>query len=179
MTDTNFTDRVIDIHESINTQVYGPLESETPGCAESWETAKLIADLQLRMEELETPAGLKNSTVPRKCRQRLMRDGKPYSKSGCEACGDMSPDWRLCEALLSHESNSPSERAADSSLISWLQEEVEVSSQAAAAFTTLPSEDYYRTVVRGIARWLRKESEGHLGSGSYWAKRLEEESERL
>lgn len=167
MTDTNFTNRAKALNELINTSVYGPLGSETPDCAESWETARLIADLQLRMEELEAPASLRRPTVPKKCRQRLIRDGKPHPKSGCEACGDMSPDWRLCEALLNHKNNSPSERVVDSSLISWLQEEVEY----------LP-QDYYRTAVRGIAKWLQKESEGHLGSGSYWAKRLEEESER-
>ena len=40
---------------------------------------------------------------PANCRQRLQREGKPYPKSGCEACGDMSPLWRQCNAAIAAE----------------------------------------------------------------------------
>ena len=35
-----------------------------------------------------------------------------------------------------------------------------------------------RAAIREVADWMRKESEGHLGSGLYWAKRLEQEAKR-
>lgn len=37
---------------------------------------------------------------PPKCRQRLAANGKPYPRSSCEACGQFSPKWRECDALL-------------------------------------------------------------------------------
>lgn len=35
-----------------------------------------------------------------------------------------------------------------------------------------------RAAIREVAAWLRKESEGYLGSGLHWAKRLEQEAKR-
>lgn len=39
---------------------------------------------------------------PANCRQRLIAEGKPYPKSGCEACGihALSPGVRECDAAL-------------------------------------------------------------------------------
>jgi hypothetical protein len=45
-------------------------------------------------------AGAPFPVTPPNCRQRLLRDGKPYPKSGCEACGSLSPMWRQCNAAL-------------------------------------------------------------------------------
>lgn len=38
--------------------------------------------------------------VPAKCRERLHREGKPYPRSGCEACGKFAPRWQECEVLI-------------------------------------------------------------------------------
>ena len=38
--------------------------------------------------------------LPRTCRQRLMAEGKQYPRSGCWACGDMSPKWRECDQAI-------------------------------------------------------------------------------
>ena len=38
--------------------------------------------------------------VPVECRQRLAKEGKPYPKSSCAACGQFSPKWKECDALL-------------------------------------------------------------------------------
>lgn len=38
---------------------------------------------------------------PENCRQRLMREGKPYPRSSCQACGKFSPRWKECDAALS------------------------------------------------------------------------------
>jgi hypothetical protein len=45
-------------------------------------------------------AGAPFPVTPPNCRQRLLRDGKPYPKSSCEACGSLSPMWRQCNAAL-------------------------------------------------------------------------------
>jgi hypothetical protein len=37
---------------------------------------------------------------PANCRQRLVREGKPYPRSSCTTCGKFSPKWRECDALL-------------------------------------------------------------------------------
>ena len=35
-----------------------------------------------------------------------------------------------------------------------------------------------RAAIREVAAWLRVESEGHLGSGLHWSRRLEQEADR-
>lgn len=35
-----------------------------------------------------------------------------------------------------------------------------------------------RAAIREVAAWLKSESEGHLGSGLHWSKRLEQEADR-
>lgn len=35
-----------------------------------------------------------------------------------------------------------------------------------------------RAAIREVAAWLSRQSEGHLGSGAHWAKRLQREAER-
>jgi len=37
---------------------------------------------------------------PVNCRQRMAAEGKPYPRSSCEVCGQFSPKWRECDALL-------------------------------------------------------------------------------
>lgn len=39
--------------------------------------------------------------VPAQCRQRLAAEGKPYPRSSCQVCGQLSPKWRECDAALS------------------------------------------------------------------------------
>lgn len=38
--------------------------------------------------------------------------------------------------------------------------------------------DDARAAIREVAAWLSRQSEGHLGSGAHWAKRLQREAER-
>ena len=38
--------------------------------------------------------------VPDNCRQRMAREGKPYPRSSCEVCGQFSPKWKECDAML-------------------------------------------------------------------------------
>jgi len=35
-----------------------------------------------------------------------------------------------------------------------------------------------RAAIREVAAWLSRESEGHLGNGTHWARRLQQEAER-
>lgn len=44
-------DRAHVLHDAISVAVYGPADPEN--CASSWEAAKLIASLELRVAELE------------------------------------------------------------------------------------------------------------------------------
>lgn len=45
--------------------------------------------------------------VPVNCRQRLAAEGKPYPRSSCAACGQMSPNWRECDSMLSRPTPQP------------------------------------------------------------------------
>ncbi|WP_268797557.1 hypothetical protein [Pseudomonas huanghezhanensis] len=40
------------------------------------------------------------SLPPDNCRQQLAADGKAYPKSNCAVCGQFSPRWKECDALL-------------------------------------------------------------------------------
>lgn len=46
-------------------------------------------------------------SVPIGCRQRAMREGKPYMRSSCAVCGKFSPRWRECDAALGFAPASP------------------------------------------------------------------------
>jgi hypothetical protein len=62
MTDQN---EAREINAEIELSVYGPLGSEQPTAASSWETAKLLADAFKRIEQLENQiASLKNLEPP-------------------------------------------------------------------------------------------------------------------
>lgn len=62
MTDLN---KARELNAEIELSVYGPLGSEQPTAASSWETAKLLADAFKRIEQLETQiASLKNLKPP-------------------------------------------------------------------------------------------------------------------
>jgi len=37
------------------------------------------------------------------CRQRLQAEGKAYPKSTCQSCGNLSPNWKQCDAALAAE----------------------------------------------------------------------------
>lgn len=41
------------------------------------------------------------------CRQRLMREGKPYPRSGCVVCGKWAPKSEHCDSLLDAEKTAP------------------------------------------------------------------------
>jgi hypothetical protein len=41
-----------------------------------------------------------NKAPPSNCRQQLAADGKPYPRSSCAVCGQFSPRWKECDALL-------------------------------------------------------------------------------
>jgi len=47
-----------------------------------------------------TPLVVGWSTPPENCRQRLLREGKPYPRSSCGACGQFSPLHKECDVLL-------------------------------------------------------------------------------
>jgi len=55
---------------------------------------------------------------PANCSHRLRRNGMPYPKSGCDACGHMSPKWRQCEAALARSATiEPPPIASDQDLM--------------------------------------------------------------
>lgn len=58
-----------------------------------------MADPVLTTYEREK-AGQAELGVPENCRQRLMRDGKPYARSSCFACGSLAPRWKACDKAL-------------------------------------------------------------------------------
>jgi hypothetical protein len=64
------------------------------------ERQQSIAD-KVMVEDREILAEL--GDVPANCRERLQREGKPYPKSSCAACGKFAPNWRDCDALLAAE----------------------------------------------------------------------------
>jgi hypothetical protein len=64
----------------------------------------VILELRDRLAAIEqrnqTP---QDFTPPLNCSQRLQKEGKPYPKSDCNVCGQMSPMWRQCAAALDRE----------------------------------------------------------------------------
>ncbi|PUA43488.1 hypothetical protein C5U62_22955 [Pseudomonas protegens] len=48
----------------------------------------------------EQPAPVAVALPEPSCRQRLAAEGKPYPRSGCAVCGQLSPKWRECDALI-------------------------------------------------------------------------------
>jgi hypothetical protein len=85
---------------------------------------------------------------PVNCRQRLQREGKPYPKSGCESCGDMSPLWRQCNASLEIEAARP---APASSLVERVADAIVTKATSAGIVDDRPA----RAAIREVAAWLR------------------------
>lgn len=52
------------------------------------------------------PAGI-SKQLPENCRQRLAAEGKSYAKSNCAVCGQFSPRWKECDAVLADAPVSP------------------------------------------------------------------------
>jgi hypothetical protein len=48
----------------------------------------------------DEPPTAKPAAVPDTCRQKLKKEGKPYPRSSCNFCGQLSPRWRDCDAML-------------------------------------------------------------------------------
>lgn len=64
---------------------------------EALESAR--AALQAKPDHIPEPRDMV-SQPPGNCRQRLVRDGLPHPRSGCDACGKFSPMWRDCDQAL-------------------------------------------------------------------------------
>jgi hypothetical protein len=47
----------------------------------------------------DEPSGI-SQHLPEDCRQRLAAEGKSYAKSNCAVCGQFSPRWKECDAVL-------------------------------------------------------------------------------
>jgi hypothetical protein len=47
----------------------------------------------------DEPSGI-SQHLPENCRQRLAAEGKSYAKSNCAVCGQFSPRWKECDAVL-------------------------------------------------------------------------------
>jgi hypothetical protein len=77
------------------------------GDAKGDEYRDLLKRIDAKLAELRNPEQ-RATPLPRTCRQRLMAEGKPYPKSGCWACGDMSPKWRECDQALAELSKGES-----------------------------------------------------------------------
>jgi hypothetical protein len=75
-------------------------DSKTIIFPEVQDLAALVIELQSRIKALELAQRIAEFEPPTNCRQRLQRNGMPYPKSGCDACGSMSPKWRQCDAAL-------------------------------------------------------------------------------
>jgi len=113
---------------------------------------------------------------PTNCSQRLQREGKPYPKSDCEACGTMSPMWRQCDVSLALEAVNSKPTPNPSQIRSSL-----VARVADAIYRNGTGDGFReeaRAAIREVAAWLRVESEGHLGSGLHLSRRLEQEADR-
>jgi hypothetical protein len=82
---------------------------------------------------------------PTNCRQRLQRIGMPYPKSGCDACGDMSPKWRECDAAL------------DRLIIAEARPVGLVEQLAALITSATTSRGAAQDVLRKVAAWLKEQ----------------------
>jgi len=87
-------------------QVVAPITNQTgPGVGvalylDPSEEQHGVTSDRLIARDTPAPGSVPFSVAPPNCRERLLRDGKPYPKSSCEACGSLSPMWRQCNAAL-------------------------------------------------------------------------------
>jgi hypothetical protein len=85
-------------------QVVAPITNQAgPGVAlylDPSERQHVVTSDRLIARDTPAPGNVPFPVAPPNCRQRLLRDGKPYPKSSCEACGSLSPMWRQCNAAL-------------------------------------------------------------------------------
>lgn len=103
---------------------------------------------------------------PANCRQRLQRNGVPYPKSGCNACGMMSPKWRECDAALDRLAATESSPAGGG-----LVEEVRRVRTRARQVGL----DEDRAAISAVAAWLKEQERRGLVD---LPEALEEEANR-
>jgi hypothetical protein len=65
---------------------------------------------------LEAALSVQPAGVPENCRQRLLKEGKPYSRSSCDACGKWAPRWKECDGALAAQ---PAERRGEAKPVAW------------------------------------------------------------
>lgn len=94
---------------------------------------------------------------PANCRQRLQREGKPYPKTSCEACGPMSPLWLKCDADLEVEAARPVAPPAAPAPAGVLVQELAflIAGFASTARVGDCAEPTAREVLRKMAAWFR------------------------
>jgi hypothetical protein len=126
--------------------------------------ASCVHELRDRIAAIEqrnqTP---QDFTPPLNCSQRLQKEGKPYPKSDCNVCGQMSPMWRQCAAALGRDgtANSSAEPKGSSAPAGGLVERVAdvmdggTESQARAAILAVA--DAMESHNFPAACWLRDE----------------------
>ena len=113
---------------------------------------------------------------PPNCSQRLQREGKPYPKSDCEACGTMSPMWRQCDVALALEAVNSKPTPNPSQIRSSL-----VARVADAIYRNGTGDGFReeaRAAIREVAAWLEDENTDiGMGTAGNIAERLRDEAD--
>ena len=119
------------------------------------EKALVLAAMKAQRQSAPTPLSLTFMVPPSNCRQRLMREGKGYPKSGCDSCGDLSPLWRQCDAVLESVAARPPIGPAPTgpAPAGSLVERVAI---ACAKPCNKTWDDQARAAIREVAAWLRE-----------------------
>lgn len=60
--------------------------------------------------------------APVNCRQRLKSEGKAYPKSNCASCGEFSPKWKECDAMLAAAPQAPQASVVQQEPVAWWYE---------------------------------------------------------
>jgi hypothetical protein len=100
-----------------------------------------------------------------------------YADSIGYSCIAMPEQWEtILELRARIEALEAAQQKIRSAPESPLVERVADAIAAQATSAGIVNDRPARAAILEVASWVRAESEGHLGSGSHWARRLEQET---
>ena len=136
-----------------------------------YETMRL-ATTALTTTQLEWGNDVEN--LKRRSVQHLLRIERLEAGATCPHIISSHGGTSYCDLALQTAAAQPASAAAPAPA-GGLVERV---TEAVNKTTICERDGIARAAIREVAAWLRVESEGHLGSGLHWSRRLEQEADR-
>ncbi|NBX45594.1 MAG: hypothetical protein EBR00_11285 [Gammaproteobacteria bacterium] len=147
------------------------IKTRTCGDKADVVTYSCLIELRDRLEALEA----RDEDDKEAWAARLRRPGRSQAEriaSMAERIASLVKRIEALEAAQPAKSNYPAK--PDSSLVERVEDAIHRNwNESGHGFRAEA-----RAAIREVAKWLSQESSGHLGSGTHWAQRLEQEAER-